>query len=146
MRGSPLIRTFLILAALIVSGIGFARLTQKGAALSGGQGTEITAQSDSNRIPAKVYLSLSCPVGFLEVKIGEEKVELTRDEQWDFVGTAVIDFSNPIVTLKTLPGNPKRRGVARMFAKMVVEAEGEETFTHVFDADGDIDDFVELPF
>jgi hypothetical protein len=45
-----------------------------------------------------------------------------------------------------LPGDPKRGGVARTFAKLVVEAEGKETFTHVFDADGDIDDFVELPF
>lgn len=101
---------------------------------------------ENNRKPVKVYLSLSCPVGFLEVVIGEEKVELIRDEQWEFAGTAAIDFSNSIVTLKALPGNPKKKGVARMFAKMVVEAEGEETFTHVFDSDGDIDDFVELPF
>ena len=141
-----MLRTFLILAALVVSGIGFARLTQKGTAVTGGQGVEVPATSESELIPAKIHLSLSRPVGFLEIKIGEEKVGLTRVEQWDFVGTAAIDFSNPIVTLKTLPNDPKRRGVARMFAKLVVEAEGKETFTHVFDADGDIDDFVELPF
>lgn len=145
-RGSPLIRTFLILAALVVSGIGFARLTQKGVEVSGGRLAEITETSENERIPAKIYLSLSRPVGFLELKIGDEKIGLTRAEQWDFVGTAAIDFSRPIVTLKTMTGDPKKTGVARMFAKMVVEAEGKETFTHVFDSDGDIDDFVELPF
>jgi hypothetical protein len=36
--------------------------------------------------------------------------------------------------------------MTRFFAKLIVEAEGEETFVHVFDAKGDIDDFVELPF
>jgi hypothetical protein len=145
-RGSPLLRTFLILAALVVSGIGFARLTHIGTSATAGQGEEVSATTESKLIPAKIYLSLSRPVGFLEIKIGEKKVGLTRVEQWDFIGTATIDFSNPIVTLKTLPNDPKRRGVARIFAKLVVEADGKETFTHVFDADGDIDDFVELPF
>ena len=139
-------RTFLILAALVVSGIGFARLTQKGVAVGGGQGAEIAHLSENKRIPARINLSLSRPVGHLEIMIGEEKVGLTRTEQWDFVGTASIDFSNPIMTLKTLTSDPKKTGVARMFAKLVVEADGQETFTHVFDADGDIDDFVELPF
>lgn len=32
------------------------------------------------------------------------------------------------------------------FAKLTVEAPGQETFTHGFDAAGDIDDFIELPF
>ena len=146
MRGSPLTRTFLILAALVVSGIGFARLTLKGTSAAAGQGEEVSATTERKLIPAKIYLSLSRPVGFLEFKIGEKKVGLTRVEQWDFIGTAAIDFANPIVTLKTLPNDPKRRGQARIFAKLVVEADGKETFTHVFDADGDIDDFVELPF
>ncbi|QTN33993.1 hypothetical protein HZ994_17270 [Akkermansiaceae bacterium] len=85
-------------------------------------------------------------MGSIELEIGGGAVELTRQEQWDFSGTALIDPSDPIVSLKALPNDPKRTGVPRMFAKLVVETEGKKTFTHVFDATGVIDDFVELPF
>jgi hypothetical protein len=63
------------------------------------------------------------------------------------VGETVIDPQMPVMFLKVsciAPAGPE--GMTRFFAKLIVEAEGEETFVHVFDAKGDIDDFVELPF
>ncbi len=146
MRGSPLIRTFLVLAALVVSGIGFARLTQKETAATGQPGEEVTETSESGRIPAKVHLTLSHLSGFYALTVGEENVPLVRGAKGELTGTASINPDHPVVFLKVscIPKAPNDG--QRFFAKLVVEAEGEETFTHVFDADGDIDDFVELPF
>lgn len=147
-------RTFLILAALVVSGIGFARLTQKGTVVTGGQGVEVPATSESELIPAKVFLTLSRPVGFLDLKVGERNValnkggawQLEQKKDWEFTGDAMVDRENPVVFLKVGCLPPAGGDVPRFFAKLVVEADGQETFTHVFDAAGDIDDFVELPF
>lgn len=141
-----MLRTFLILAALVVSGIGFARLTQKGTVVTGGQGVEVPATSESGLIPAKVYLTLSHLSGFFALTVGEENVPLVRDPEGKLAGTASIDPENPVVFLKVSCLAKVPNDGQRFFAKLVVEAEGEETFTHVFDADGDIDDFVELPF
>lgn len=146
MRGSPLLRTFLILAALVVSGIGFARLTHKGAALTGGEGAEMAGTSESGRIPARVYLTLSHLPGFYALTMGEENVPLLRSADGKLSGTAYIDPETPVVFLKVSSLAKAADDGQRIFAKLVVEAEGEATFTHVFDADGDIDDFVELPF
>lgn len=145
-RGSPLIRTFLILAALVVSGIGFARLTQKGATVSGEPGVEVSQHTESDRIPAKVHLTLAHLSGFYDLTVGEERVPLSRGGKGELVGTVSIDPDNPVVFLKVSCLAKTPNDGQRFFAKLVVEAEGEETFTHVFDADGDIDDFVELPF
>ena len=146
MRGSPLLRTFLILAALVVSGIGFARMTHKGAALTDGEGVEMAGTSESGRIPAKVYLTLSHLPGFYALTMGEENVPLLRSADGKLSGTAYIDPENPVVFLKVSSLEKVPNDGQRIFARLVVEAEGEATFTHVFDADGDIDDFVELPF
>lgn len=153
-RGSPLIRTFLILAALVVSGIGFARLTQKGTAATGQQGVEMAASSE--KISAKVFLTFSEAAGSVHLNSGDQGilaglpgnvVGLPGNGEkmtWrEFSSEITIEKKEPLIFLNVVwaqdSGNHR-------FAKMVVEAEGEETFTHVFDADGDIDDFVELPF
>lgn len=146
MRGSPLIRTFLILLALIVAGLGFARLTQRGAVATGGEGAEVAGTSESGRIPARVYLTLSQLPGFFALTMGEENVSLMRGVCGELAGTAYIDPENPVAFLKVTCLAKAADDGQRIFAKLVVEAEGEATFTHVFDADGDIDDFVELPF
>lgn len=136
-------RTLLIFSALIVSGIGFARLTQRSPTVLP---PAVESHEESEGIPAKVYLTFSRFTESQDLKIGGMNVELTRDGKGDYVGRVSIDPQNPVVFLKVsclpLPDQP----ASRFFAKLVVEAEGEETFTHVFDAEGDIDDFVELPF
>ncbi len=144
MRGSPLLRTFLILAALVVSGIGFARLTHKGTAVPAGSVEEVAAKSE--KTSAKVYLTLSHLSGFYALTVGEQNVPLSRGATGELVGTTLIDSNHPVVFLKVSCLAKASGDGQRIFAKLVVEAEGKETFTHVFDAAGDIDDFVELPF
>ena len=138
-----MLRTLLIFSALVVSGIGFARLMDKRpAALL----PVPVNQAETLRVPAKVCLIFSQFTGFYDLRIGGEKVTLTRKENGDHVGSVSIDPSDPVVFLKVSCLPPPDAAGVRFFAKLVVEAEGEETFTHVFDAVGDIDDFVELPF
>lgn len=143
MKGSPLIRTFLILAALVVSGIGFARLTHRGTAVLP---PPIESRVESDRIPAKVYLTLSHLSGFYALTVGEENVPLERGAEGELAGMVSIDPDHPVLFLKVSCLAKAPDDGQRIFAKLVVEAEGKETFTHVFDAEGDIDDFVELPF
>jgi hypothetical protein len=59
-------------------------------------------------------------------------------------GTVEIDPRNPRVALIVRWKSPATTGEHR-FAKLTLEAPGQETFTHVFDADGNIDDILELP-
>lgn len=137
-------RLVLVLVAMIASGIGFARL------VSGKGGDEkVAVESVENvreGIPAKVRLVFSGITGFWELKSGDVVVELKRNSDGVVVGETVIDPENPVMFLKVSCIPPPVDGTVRFFAKLVVEAEGEETFIHVFDAPGDIDDFVELPF
>jgi hypothetical protein len=127
-----------------VSGIGFARLTHKGTTVPAGSVEEVTAKSE--KIPAKVYLTLSHLSGFHALTVGEQSVPLSRGATGELVGTTLIDLNHPVAFLKVSCLAKAPNDGQRIFAKLVIEAEGQETFTHVFDADGDIDDFVELPF
>ena len=148
MRGSPLLRTFLILAALVLSGIGFARLTHKGTAATGMQRVEVSTTGEE--ITAKVFLTFSETAGSVHLNSGSEGILLPDSPgnepnmTWrEFSSEITIDKKDPVIYLKVVWSQASGN---RRFAKLVVEAEGKETFTHVFDADGDIDDFVELPF
>ena len=66
-------------------------------------------------------------------------------EQATISGMLELDPNNPRLGLVVRWKNPSAPGEHR-FAKLTLEAPGQETFTHVFDAVGDIDDFLELPF
>jgi hypothetical protein len=143
-RGSPLLRTILVLGVLCISALGFVKLTG-----GGGKAVEPTVVSGTDGedageklIPAKVRLTLSCLAGMIDVSAGGESMSGELDEEGNFLGELEIDPANPVIFVKVacIPQT------GRNFAKLVVEAEGQETFTHVFDATGDIDDFVELPF
>lgn len=147
MRGSPLLRTFLILVALVVSGIGFARLTHKGTTVTAGSVEEVTAKSE--KISAKVFLTFSEAAGSVQLNSGDRSImaglpgNLEKMTWREFFTEITIEKKEPVIYLNVVWSQVSGN---RRFAKLVVEAEGRETFTHVFDADGDIDDFVELPF
>ena len=150
-RGSPLIRTVLVLLALVVSGVGFARLTlaQKVIVLPGTD-SRFIANNTETRIPARVYLTFSERVSELELIQGDKRISKSKrltdgkkGDWWDWDGELSINPAKPVLFLK-IGWESIEKG--HRFAKLVVEAEGQETFTHFFEAEGDIDDFVELPF
>lgn len=88
-------------------------------------------------------LLLSAPAA--QVEIHAASVVTPSLDSSPLAGNLVLDSKNPQVaiivrwTIPTAPGEHR-------FAKLTLEAPGQETLTHVFDADGDIDDFLELPF
>jgi hypothetical protein len=59
-------------------------------------------------------------------------------------GHLLMDPKNPVVELKVRWAQPLQAGEHR-FAKLSLEIPKQPTFTQVFDADGDIDELVELP-
>ncbi len=65
-------------------------------------------------------------------------------EQMPIMGKLELDPQNPHVSLIVRWKNTPATGEHR-FAKLTLEPPGQDTFTHVFDADGDIDDLLELP-
>lgn len=142
-----MIRTLLILAALVVSGIGFARLTHKETAANGPQGVEEPARSEE--ISAKIFLTFSEAAGSVQLNSGNRSIMAglpgneAKMTSREFSAELTIEKNEPVIFLNVVWSQDSGN---RRFAKLVVEAEGQETFTHVFDADGDIDDFVELPF
>ena len=146
-RGSPLIRTILVLGVLCISALGFVKLTGSGTEPVEPEVISVAGQgADKKMIPAKVRVTLSCLAGMIDVSAGGESMNGKMDEEGNFVGELEIDAENPVVFAKVACIAPNGGESGRNFAKLVVEAEGMETFTHVFDAKGDIDDFVELPF
>lgn len=138
-RGSPLIRTVFFFLALVVSGIGFARLTERGAKVTERIGGAGLPEAEKSVVSAKYFLTLSSEPS--SVLLGETSIEPQASAE--FSGSLELEKDSPVVFLKV---EWKEGTGSRRFAKLVIEAPGEETFSHVFDAPGDIDNFVELPF
>jgi hypothetical protein len=142
MRGSPLVRFILLALALAATGLGLMRVT---AARDDGKptGPEVIVESPAGAgasIPFR--LLLSAPAAEIEIDTGKS-IRPPLDEM-PISGALELDPKNPHVGLVVRWKNPATAS-ERRFAKLTLEAPGQETFTHVFDAAGDIDDFIELP-
>jgi hypothetical protein len=122
--------------ALVVSGIGFARLTGRESKSADVPALPATEKSE---VAARYYLTLSSDAD--AITLCGEKV--SPQASGEYSGNLTFEKEAPVVTIGVAW---KEGSDSHHFAKLVIEAPGEETFTHVFDAPGDIDDFVELPF
>ena len=141
MRGSPIIRFILLVFALAATAVGLLRVT---AARGSGDLTPKPAVVEQAALAAVPFrLVLSAPAAAVEIDTGRVIRPLT--EQSTVSGMLELDPNNPRLGLVVRWKNPSAAGEHR-FAKLTLEAPGQETFTHVFDAVGDIDDFLELPF
>ena len=141
MRGSPIIRFILLVFALAATAVGLLRVT---AARGNGDPTPkptVVAQAALAAVPFR--LVLSAPATAVEIDTGRVIRPLT--EQSTVSGMLQLDPNNPRLGLVVRWKNPSAPGEHR-FAKLTLEAPSQETFSQVFDAVGDIDDFLELPF
>lgn len=116
----------------------------------------VTAAKESrvtNRAPAAVVadplindvpfrLTLSAPAELVEIDTGEVIRPMVGGSP--VAGTLRLERRNPRVALLVRWKFPAAPGEHR-FAKLTLELPGQPTLTHVFDADGDIDDLLELP-
>lgn len=144
-RGSPLIRTALVLLAILVSGWVFSHLTadQGQKPVAGGETTEVKSKK---LIRARYILTLSERAAFVEIESAGEvsSTNLSSESGIEpLTGDIKIDLNKPVVFLKV---NWYELGERRGFVKVTIEATGQETVTQVFDATGNIDEFLELTF
>lgn len=139
-RGSPLIRTALVLLAILASGFVFSQLTSK-------QNVSVAAQSHGASaealISARFYLTLSEPAELVSIQSGDKVLTQNAVKDGLITGEISIDSKSPVVYLKV---DWVDLGGRHGFAKLVIEASGRNTVTQVFDAEGNIDDFLELSF
>ncbi len=134
MRGSPILRSILLTLALLATAVGLQRVTSARSEIIVAAPPEKTA-SPSTAIP--FHLTLSAPTSSVEISGKTLTPPLS--------GTLEIDPANPHVALVVRWKNPAAPGEHR-FAKLTLDPPGQATITHVFDAAGDIDDLLELPF
>jgi hypothetical protein len=142
-RGSPLIRFIILAFALAATAVGLMRVT---AARSSGDETAAQPKITKPALPGKAVpfrLLLSAPAAVVEIDTGRTLRPALDGPS--LVGTLALDPGNPRVGLIVRWKTPASAGEHR-FAKLTLEMPGQDTITHVFDAEGDIDDFLELPF
>ena len=142
MRGSPLIRFILLALALGVTGAGLMRVTASRRAVNPPPAAPSkTPKPLGNHVP--FHLLLSAPAAVVEI----DTAKLIRPpaDSSTISGMLELDSQNPRVGLVIRWKNSTAPGEHR-FAKLTLEAPGQATFTHIFDAGGDIDDLLELPF
>lgn len=144
MRGFPLLHTLCLSIALTLVGLGFYYLLTGGAQLGSDLKKEQLTQSESPKKHAVFELIFSHPPSSHKLSVGNHVLELSATAENRFRGEGEIRKDLPIF-IKSTPALPPTKD-GRFFMKLIVEAEGEKTFTRVFDAEGAIDDFVELPF
>jgi hypothetical protein len=141
-RGSPLIRFFLLALALAATAVGIARVTSSRESASPALSPVTVVKPDKAKNAVPYRLLLSAPA--TEVVLAATNEIRTPVTDGSLSGVLEIDPANPNLSLIVRWKTPASAGEHR-FAKLTLEAAGKDTFTHVFDADGDIDDFLELP-
>ena len=139
MRGSPVLRFLLLAIALMATAVGLQRVTS--ARVQAGP-VAVVEKPAATGMTVPFHLVLSAPAAAVELDAG--KRILPAVEAAPVSGTLEMDAANPQVALVVRWKNPAVAGEHR-FAKLTLEPPGQATITHVFDADGDIDDFLELP-
>jgi hypothetical protein len=127
---------------LVATGIGLAQLT---ATRQTPAAKESLAMKPSGEGPAEdsipYRLRLSAPASFIEIDTGRP---IRPEISTSVTGHLSLDAANPRVGLTVRWQAPPATGEQR-FAKLSLERPGQPTFHHVFDADGDIDELLELP-
>lgn len=139
MRGSPVLRFILLAIALVATAVGLQRVTSE--RVEAGLIKEVE-KPVAAWMEVPFHLILSAPAAAVELDTGKRiRPEV---EALPVSGTLEMDAANPQLALVVRWKNPAAAGEHR-FAKLTLEPPGQATITHVFDADGDIDDILELP-
>lgn len=137
MRGSPLLRTLIVLAVLVLAGLGLARLTAPPTpAPVVAKPIAVPAPQAS---PATFELLLSAAAKSVSLEAGGPAL-LQESPAGPLTGTLEIHGEQPVIFLKVewADSSPGHR-----FAKLRIDRPGKETLEHVFSAPGDIDDLWE---
>jgi len=138
MRGSPLFRTLAVLVALLLTGIGLARLTMPAA-------TQVTAPPPElgtgpvKTSAAAFELLLSGTARSVTLEGGAEPLSF-ENTSGPLTGKLLLSPDQPTIFLQVGWADA---ATGYRFAKLRLEIPGQETREHVFSAPGDIDDLWE---
>lgn len=141
MRGSPLFRFIVLVVALTATGFGLQRVTAVKADTH--QETPVASLEKPAAVMVPFHLLLSAQADAVEIDTG--RVIRPSAEHSVISGLLELDSKNPQLGLVVRWKNTTTTGEHR-FAKLTLERPGQDTIVHVFDADGDIDDILELPY
>jgi hypothetical protein len=142
-RGSPLFRTLILAISLLMAGFGLNHLIAAKPTTTpvSPKDSAPPGPTSSLNIPFELRLSASADSITLEGADGPQTIDPTRSP---ITGRIALDPANPTIALAIRWKSAPAPGEYR-FAKLVLMPPGRETSTHIFDATGDIDDFIELP-
>lgn len=137
MRGSPLFRTLVVLAVLLLAGLGLARLTAPATPVPVVEGLEPSPIPQAST--ATFELLLSATAKSVSLEAGGPAFD-RESPAAPLTGTLEVQGEHPVIFLKVewADSTPGHR-----FAKLRIDRSGKETLEHVFSAPGDIDDLWE---
>jgi hypothetical protein len=138
MRGSPLLRTFAVLAALLLAGIGLARLTAPATLQATTQPPAENPESPKTD-SATFELLLSGTAKRVTLEADGEPLAF-ENTAGPLTGKLGLASDKPTIFLKV---EWAEATAGHRFAKLRLEIPGQETREHVFSAPGDIDDLWE---
>lgn len=140
MRGTPWIRTLLLALVLTAAGIGLTRLIQPKATPT--RPPVITEATTPISAPTRFELRLSASATEITLDGGSGPIALHGASP--VTGRIPLDPKNPTLAITVRWFAAPAPGEYR-FARIILMPPGRPTLTHVFEATGDIDDFIELP-
>ncbi|MGB6221221.1 hypothetical protein [Haloferula sp.] len=141
MRGSPLIRTLIVLITLIVAGIGLSSLGSRRPADNRAQTTTPSEpQANLTSVTSPFVLTLSAPAKSVTLESLGQTYPFDASSQ-TISGSLPIELGHPtlFIDIEWANQDPSPR-----FAKLVLEPNGFPTQTKTFDATGDLSDVWEL--
>ena len=141
MRGSPVLRTLVVLAFLLLTWLALARLTRDAKPpVQGATRTETAPPFPLTGKSAAYELVLSARATEIHLDAGAKPASLTPGTAAPLSGSLEIRGENPVISLriKWTDNSPGHR-----FAKLRLEVPCKDTLEHVFSAPGDIDDIWE---
>jgi hypothetical protein len=138
MRGSPLMRTLAVLVALLLAGVGLARLTAPVT-------PQVTAPPPAEKpdrpaaTSATFELLLSGTANRVALEAGEVPL-VFENTAGPLTGKLTLSSDQPTIFLQVEWADA---AAGHRFAKLKLEVPGQETREHVFSSPGDIDDLWE---
>ena len=139
MRGSPLLRTLVVLAVLLLTGLGLARLTAPVAQKPGASAGPELVEKPATKAKASFEILLSAKAKEVTLDGGSSPLSFQNTAE-PVNGSLELEGEHPVISLRvtwsdTSPGH--------RFAKVRLEIPGKDTVEHVFTSAGDIDDIWE---
>ncbi|MFC7336612.1 hypothetical protein ACFQY0_05450 [Haloferula chungangensis] len=141
MRGSPLIRTLIVLITLLVAGIGLSALGSHRSVDEGNQATTpLAPEADPTSVTSPFVLTLSAPAQSVAVESLGQTYSYDSSSQ-TISGSLPVELGHPTLFIDIEWADPQP---SPRFAKLVLEPAGFATQTKIFDATGAISDVWEL--